>query len=606
MNKTTIELAFNLVGRKGYAGQSANKQAESGEAFFPVLQRSISPSPRASSHGRIRFSHTKSPARNKASLYLESLRKALLAQGTPMNQVYVKDDGVLLLAKLLLHCGFSQEKVTALLEESAEGSSQGRINLSTFFHNVTESSPLDKKLYEDTVIEPSAIPYLESALRDLGLALEEIGALFDAAKVEGGGLSLNRFVTKLGIIGNAGAGAEHPRHTWNERPMRRSTSSQYVPAGDQPAERGGRISIRDLIAALKDAAGQTDQQSHVPPAVQAAIEHMEERLSQGTVPLSSKHFENQHRMMSFTERGDQSVRELLAGLDKEGRLPHAVKAAIEQIVNKAAIYEENGKPASSSPSFSRPEAANEFSNSKTGENGSRYSGERLIAVSKDDSGIEGTAIDRNPEPGLHGKRLRIVSDSTARVTDTGINEDHTIVKPQAKMVPTAQDAKGAPFSDTAETAAQHQESSKSVLPPYVIGQVGKQISRSLLRAEKVIRLQLKPPELGTLKIEMDMKDNLLKLGMIAENHSVRELLLSNIHELREALLDQGVKLDRLDVHTHSNMNNAAADSHEGGAGRHQGMGERDEAAAKEDNEHEALLPGSWNMDDGEHAVDLVA
>ena len=94
-------------------------------------------------------------------------------------------------------------------------------------------------------------------------------------------------------------------------------------------------------------------------------------------------------------------------------------------------------------------------------------------------------------------------------------------------------------------------------------QVGKQISRSILRGDRVVSLQLKPPDLGTLKIRMDMKDNTLRLAMTAEHHSVKELLLNNIHQLKEALLQQGVKLDKVDVQIDYNFGQSLNGSKDG-------------------------------------------
>ena len=95
-----------------------------------------------------------------------------------------------------------------------------------------------------------------------------------------------------------------------------------------------------------------------------------------------------------------------------------------------------------------------------------------------------------------------------------------------------------------------------------IDQVGKQIARSLLRGERIIRFQLKPPDLGFVKVEMDIKDNVLKLGMITENSSVKEILLSHVHELREALVQQGVKLDKVEVQINYHFDQSLAHSEE--------------------------------------------
>jgi hypothetical protein len=122
---------------------------------------------------------------------------------------------------------------------------------------------------------------------------------------------------------------------------------------------------------------------------------------------------------------------------------------------------------------------------------------------------------------------------------------------------------GPRFSEAASEVSENQRpAARGFLPGYLVEQVGRQIARSLLGGQRVVRLQLKPPELGMLKVEMDIKDHVLKLGMITENSSVKELLLSNAHELRDALVQQGVKLERLDVQINYDSNQSLAHSKE--------------------------------------------
>ena len=70
---------------------------------------------------------------------------------------------------------------------------------------------------------------------------------------------------------------------------------------------------------------------------------------------------------------------------------------------------------------------------------------------------------------------------------------------------------------------------------------------AIRRGENQVRLQLKPPDLGSIQLDMVMKDHVLKVAMITEHHAVKELLMSHVQELREALVDQGVELQRIDI-----------------------------------------------------------
>ena len=104
---------------------------------------------------------------------------------------------------------------------------------------------------------------------------------------------------------------------------------------------------------------------------------------------------------------------------------------------------------------------------------------------------------------------------------------------------------------------------RGYIPVSLVDQVGKQISKSILRGDQLVTLQLKPPDLGKVSIKMDIKDHILKLSMTAEHHSVKELLLNNIHELKEALVQHGVKLEKVDVQINHNFGQSLNASKEG-------------------------------------------
>jgi len=101
------------------------------------------------------------------------------------------------------------------------------------------------------------------------------------------------------------------------------------------------------------------------------------------------------------------------------------------------------------------------------------------------------------------------------------------------------------------------------VPLYIVDQVGKQISLALQRGDGHIRLRLKPPELGSIQISMNIKDNTLKVGMITESHSVKELLVSHVPELRHSLLEQGIRVDRIDIQISYDLGQSMANDQRG-------------------------------------------
>jgi len=62
-----------------------------------------------------------------------------------------------------------------------------------------------------------------------------------------------------------------------------------------------------------------------------------------------------------------------------------------------------------------------------------------------------------------------------------------------------------------------------------------------------IRLQLRPAELGTLRIEISVKQGVLTAHLEAETSAARTILLDNLPALRERLAEQEIRIEKFDV-----------------------------------------------------------
>jgi len=304
-------------------------------------------------------------------------------------------------------------------------------------------------------------------------------------------------------------------------------------------------------------------------------------------------------------------------------LPTDVKATIDQILEKVVIANEKNGPQSPLFSFSKPGLTDLHSKEKIDKKAKRLEKESLLSPSKEKGGISAKNGQQKVESSFSSKDAKLFSDLDTdkvrplrlRPTEQGdagagfnrqIIEEGNAVKSETRIMDIPQNISGSTFSDSINTGKQNAESVRSFLPGYLIDQVGKQISRSILRGERVIRLQLKPPELGTLRVEMDMKDNILKLGMITENSSVKELLLSNVHELRQVLAEQGVKLERFDVQINYNFGQSLANSKEGlNKGQRWGQ-DINEVPFMAEGDTEDSISGPRHMAAGDRLLDLVA
>lgn len=95
--------------------------------------------------------------------------------------------------------------------------------------------------------------------------------------------------------------------------------------------------------------------------------------------------------------------------------------------------------------------------------------------------------------------------------------------------------------------AQPSPSSENPVPVHVAAQVSKQISRAVQSGDQTIRLQLNPPELGMLKVQLEWSQDALKIEMVTDRFPVKDLLLASVPELKEALGEQGFRVQKMEV-----------------------------------------------------------
>jgi hypothetical protein len=97
------------------------------------------------------------------------------------------------------------------------------------------------------------------------------------------------------------------------------------------------------------------------------------------------------------------------------------------------------------------------------------------------------------------------------------------------------------------------------------------VSRALHAAADqggVLRLRLSPPELGSVQLEVSLREGTMHAHLSTETTAARTLLLDHLPELRERLADLGVRLERFDVtylNTGTGGQSPSPQDHRGGA-----------------------------------------
>jgi flagellar hook-length control protein FliK len=64
-----------------------------------------------------------------------------------------------------------------------------------------------------------------------------------------------------------------------------------------------------------------------------------------------------------------------------------------------------------------------------------------------------------------------------------------------------------------------------------------------------VRMNLEPRELGEIVVRLHIRDGVAQASLITDNHDATRMLQGTVSDLRTALADRGVQLDRVDVRT---------------------------------------------------------
>jgi flagellar hook-length control protein FliK len=88
---------------------------------------------------------------------------------------------------------------------------------------------------------------------------------------------------------------------------------------------------------------------------------------------------------------------------------------------------------------------------------------------------------------------------------------------------------------------------EDVLPEQVMRQIVDKIQVSVTVDTATFEMQLNPEHLGRVDLSIQSRDGVVTAQLAAENHSVKEILESQIAVLKENLQNQGVKVDAVEV-----------------------------------------------------------
>ncbi|RLB36142.1 MAG: hypothetical protein DRH11_00330 [Deltaproteobacteria bacterium] len=508
--KNFLPFTVSFLSRKSFVpghGESVLIRHNGGNGFFSLLTRLMKEVQDNRFQSTANLPGSKGPIKKKVQVLLRALEEEFLSAGKPVPNISLDSSNFPLLQEFLHYFGLSKHTAESILKDLSENNPGKKIGLLDFLEKIAILAEDKKKQNMPFVIDPSVIPYLESTLRSFGFAPKELETAFNSAKIKGRGAHLGKLLGKLKALIN-----KRP-HLKSNPKLQHFLSTIKELATRQPLQSRGSVSDRSTPALLER------EEKHVNP---------------GSKGRRSK------------RGGLISVRDLVKTLELLTRNPG--KGLPEKVVANSPgwrFLEGAIQPFSKTPLDTQP-----FIKKATKK-------EKASSTCKTVNSMEGKGKPKSADtraslkPTVRNKEIEFSSDW----------EGNQIARIESgKKLPTLHNSIGSIFLKPAIQAGENARLFRPSLPTYLINQVGRSISKAVLRGEKVIRLRLKPPSLGTLNIKINIKDNKLKLEMASQKGAAKDLLLSHVNELKSALWEQGLKLERIDIQVNESIGYSLANS----------------------------------------------
>jgi flagellar hook-length control protein FliK len=455
--------------------------------------------------------------------FLSSFKHLMLALSNgDLNNIKLDNEGLEALKKILTNAGFNASEIDELitdLKSEMETKMLGLDDLMDHLFNL-ELSEEDEAQTDNTILmEPSTLPFIESLLISLGVPSEEINKMLTEAVKGNEGISLDTLIEQLQVL-------QKKSYASGQGFVTKEGDQNHIHLIDQLGLNMDRansapLSLNEFVAALESLRSQKSQimsknsvdSKNITPTESSRIESAEDALKALFKGMKIKEDPSEKPVVRFSKNSGQSPVDLLA--DKEGK-PSVLFADPKEVSLKSKSAKDN---------ISKEQLLKETT----------------IADKSMDSKPSSTSAKDQIDPKALVKAVESKASTSSEQTPVAVSDNR---------------------SNEAATNLSLLKSKASFknLPTYVTNQVGKSIVRAVNLGEDVLRIQLKPPELGRLMMTIDKSGDTLKVSIMTENYAAKDILTTNVNELRTVLSNSGVNLEKFDVDMNSDFRQSMADA----------------------------------------------
>jgi flagellar hook-length control protein FliK len=91
------------------------------------------------------------------------------------------------------------------------------------------------------------------------------------------------------------------------------------------------------------------------------------------------------------------------------------------------------------------------------------------------------------------------------------------------------------------------DSSEAVPQERIVEHMVRVARASVGRGQWQVQIRLSPPELGRIRLDVDVRQDVMNMRVVADTAEARELISSRVGQLRESLQQHGITVDRVEV-----------------------------------------------------------
>ncbi len=494
--------------------------------------------------------------------FIEKLKNFLRSiSGDDLQNLSMGTDGLNALKQLLAGAGYSVEDLEALIEklEMEQGENGKTVSVEDLFDRLAELGLEDqgreagKADENDHILSSTSLPFIDSILAVLGLPREIKENILENAKTDRG-MDLDALLQDLRQL--------RKQSFYSGRSFRASAEEtnmgRLLDRLDLNSQAAGKeISLSDFIEALE-----AKRREFRMPA--PASENQISTQKSGAAGAKASALQELMELLAVKagEKGEQASN---SNAGKTARSSDLMATLVKNL-NLKTDGPGNGNSMASAPGNSEETHFSMMDLSKKQLNELLFSKQNnQNASSEVKSGVDQklAAVLEKMESGINGK-------TGSEGIKAGENEGKSLLSKEGRG-----QAGSTRVSDTASaTSASDFKSSDSAkylsslkakpaaknLPTYVTNQIGKSLFKAINNGQTEMKLQLRPPELGRIMMTIDDAGNGMKVSVMAENHSARDILLSHAHDLKSTLANSGISLESFDVQMGKDFGQSMADA----------------------------------------------